>query len=130
VADAGSNGLSTFTLGDNGLLTSIDTVGTGESATCWVTGDNGYFYASNAGSGTLSTYRLGTGGELTLQPGTTATDPGTVDSATTPDGAFLYVQAGLNGDVDAFSVGSNGSLSEVGSVTVPGAAGGEGIVAI
>ena len=45
------------------------------------------------------------------------------------DGQFLYVQTGANGIVDEFHVNGNGTLTEVGSVTVPGAAGGEGIVA-
>ena len=61
--------------------------------------------------------------------GNTATDPGTVDAAATPDGRYLYVQTGLNGIVDGFRVGDDGSLSSVGSVKVPGAIGAEGIVA-
>ena len=67
-------------------------------------------------------------GQLALI-GTTATDPGTVDAAASPDGQFLYVQTGGNGIVDGYQVGRNGSLSPIGSVTVPGAVGGEGIVA-
>jgi hypothetical protein len=39
------------------------------------------------------------------------------------------VQTGGNGVVDEFNVNANGSLVELGSVRVPGAAGGEGIVA-
>ena len=38
---------------------------------------------------------------------------------------FLYVQTGRNGIVDEFSVGSNGALTLIGSVTVPGGAGGK-----
>ena len=59
--------------------------------------------------------------------GTTSTDPGTVDAAVTPRGQYLYVQTGLNGTVDEFQVGAGGSLTMVGSVTVPNAVGGEGI---
>ena len=62
--------------------------------------------------------------------GTTSTDAGTVDSATSPDGRYLYVQTGAAGIVDEFSVGNAGSLVEIGSVTVPGAAGGQGIATI
>jgi len=51
-----------------------------------------------------------------------------VDSSATPDGRFLYVQAGGTGSVDEFSV-SAGTLTEIGSVAVPGAVGGEGIAA-
>ena len=66
-------------------------------------------------------------GQLTLL-GQTTTDPGTVDSTVTPDGRFLYVQAGGDGSVDEFFVAA-GALTEIGSVTVPGAVGGEGIAA-
>ena len=86
------------------------------------------FYASNAGSGTLSGY--GDDGSGTLQPlGTTATDAGTVDATSSADGQYLYAETGANGIVDEFRVGSGGSLTAIGSVTVPGAAGAEGIAA-
>jgi hypothetical protein len=39
------------------------------------------------------------------------------------------VQTGGNGIVDEFSVAANGALTKIGAVTVPGAVGGEGIVA-
>jgi 6-phosphogluconolactonase (cycloisomerase 2 family) len=128
VADAGTNALSTFTLGSDGTVTLIDSVGTGQAATCWVALAGGTLYASNAGSANVSGYTSSASGQLTLL-GQTATDPGTVDAAATPDGAFLYVQTGGNGIVDEFSVGSGGSLTSVGSATVAGAAGGEGIAA-
>ena len=61
--------------------------------------------------------------------GNTATDAGTVDAAASSDGRYLYVQTGVKGGVDEFRVGANGSLTAIGSVVVPGAVGGEGIVA-
>ena len=67
-------------------------------------------------------------GQLTLL-GQTSTDPGTVDASASPSGRYLYVQTGGNGVVDEFAVGAGGALTAVGSVTVPGAVGGEGIVA-
>ncbi len=51
------------------------------------------------------------------------------DGAVSSDGQYLYVQAGGPGNVDAFRIGPGGSLTETGSVTVPGAIGGEGIAA-
>jgi hypothetical protein len=51
------------------------------------------------------------------------------DAAVSLDGRFLYVQAGTNGIVDEFAVNPGGSLTQIGSVTVPGAVGGEGIAA-
>ena len=52
------------------------------------------------------------------------------DAAASPRGDFLYVQTGANGIVDEYSVNGDGSLTAIGSVTVAGAVGGEGIVAI
>ena len=67
-------------------------------------------------------------GQLTLL-GDTVTDPGPVDASATTNGQFLYVQTGGNGIVDEFAVSPSGTLTEIGSVTVAGAVGGEGIVA-
>ena len=39
------------------------------------------------------------------------------------------MQAGGPGNLDAYRINPGGSLTQTGSVTVPGAAGGEGIVA-
>ena len=44
--------------------------------------------------------------------------------------SVLYVQTGAAGTVDAFAVHADGSLTAVGSVVVPDAAGAEGIVAV
>ena len=85
-------------------------------------------YVSNAGSGTVSRFESSRDGSL-IARGTTPTDGGTVDAAASPDGRYLYVQTGLEGTVDAFRIAPDGSLSGIGSVTVPHAAGGEGIVA-
>jgi DNA-binding beta-propeller fold protein YncE len=127
IAEAGTNALATFDLSATGTATLLDAVGTGESATCWVTPAGGYFFASNAGSASVSGYSDSAAGALTLV-GSTGTDPGAVDAAAAPGGRFLYVQTGGNGIVDEFTVGA-GTLTEFGSVTVPGAVGGEGIVA-
>jgi 6-phosphogluconolactonase (cycloisomerase 2 family) len=128
IADAGTNALSSFALRPDGTATLIDSVGSDQAATCWVTATDGLLFASNAGSASVSRYLGGAGGSLTLL-GQTTTDAGTVDAAATPGGRFLYVQTGGNGVVDEFRVGAGGSLSEAGSVTVPGAVGGEGIAA-
>jgi 6-phosphogluconolactonase (cycloisomerase 2 family) len=128
VSDAGTNALSTFTLSPTGTVTPIDTVLTGQSATCWVATAQGYFFASNAGSADLTTFQEQPSGQLTLLQ-ETGTDPGTVDAAASADGQDLYVQTGGTGTVDEFRVGPGGSLTPIGSTLVPGAVGGEGIVA-
>jgi 6-phosphogluconolactonase (cycloisomerase 2 family) len=129
VTEAGTNSVATFSLASNGTIAPIDAKATGQSATCWVVQANGTFYASNAGSGSLSSYQSSLTGLLT-PVGLTPTDAGSVDAAVTPDQQYLYVQAGAAGIVDAFRVNADGSLTSIGSVTVPDAVGGEGIVAI
>ena len=128
VAEAGTNSVATFALATDGSLSLLQRAGTGQAATCWVTGAGSFVYASNAASGSLSGFATAPGGSLSAL-GTTATDPGTVDSVATPDGQFLYVQAGKLGNVDGYRIGGDGSLTAIGSVTVPNAAGAEGIAA-
>jgi DNA-binding beta-propeller fold protein YncE len=124
LAEAGPNAVATFALDANGSLRPIAEAPTGQAATCWIVQVNGRLYLSNAGSGTVSVL------DSALAPiGLTATRAGTVDSAAGPDGRFLYVQTGAAGGVDAFRIAADGTLVPAGSVTVPGAAGGEGIAA-
>jgi DNA-binding beta-propeller fold protein YncE len=124
VSEAGPNAVATFTLDGRGALHPVAQAPTGQAATCWIVNVGGRLYLSNAGSGTVSIF------DGALKPvGLTATGGGTVDSAASSDGRFLYVQTGAAGGVDAFRVGSDGQLTPVGSVTVPGAVGGEGIAA-
>jgi 6-phosphogluconolactonase (cycloisomerase 2 family) len=129
VTEAGTNAVATYSLHHNGTITPLQTAATGQAATCWIVGANGQFYASNAGSGSLSRIRSGHGGALTFLDNT-STDPGSVDAAISADSHYLYVQTGANGIVDEFRINANGSLSPIGSVTVAGAIGGEGIAAI
>jgi DNA-binding beta-propeller fold protein YncE len=124
LAEAGPNVVATFSLDGRGALRAIAQAPTGQAATCWITAVDGRLYLSNAGSGSVSAFNGA------LAPiGLTATRGGTVDSTATPDGRFLYVQTGADGGVDAFRIGAGGTLAPAGSVTVPGAIGGEGIAA-
>lgn len=127
IAEAGPNALATFTINRDATLSLITRTTTGQAGTCWVTVTGDKVYGSNAGSGSVSGYIDNDGGLAAL--GNTSTDPGTVDATASPDGGFLYVQTGRNGIVDEFAIGSNGALTSIGSVTVPGGAGGEGIAA-
>ncbi len=129
VAEAGPNAVATFRLDRAGRLTELDSAPTGQAATCWIVSAGGTLYLSNAGSGTVSRFAVDRRGFLSGL-GTTAADAGTVDAAASSDGRFLYVQAGAAGIVDAYRIGAGGSLTLVGSVTVPGAVGGEGLVAL
>jgi 6-phosphogluconolactonase (cycloisomerase 2 family) len=126
VGEAGPNAVASFALHANGTLQPLDSVLTGGAATCWIVADGPVLFAGNAGSAAESSLLASPFGDLVLTA-TTTTDPGTVDAATSPDGRYLYVQTGGNGIVDEFRVGLAGTLTEVGSVTVPNAIGGQGI---
>ncbi len=126
VGEAGTNAVQSFALRANGTLVPGSTVATGGAATCWLVSDESLLFAGNAGSGTESSVVDSPFGELGLSA-TTPTDGGTVDAAVSPYGRYLYVQTGALGIVDEFQIGLAGTLTEVGSVTVPEAAGGEGI---
>jgi DNA-binding beta-propeller fold protein YncE len=128
IAEAGTNALATFTLAPGGTVSLVDAVGTGDSATCWVAPAGPFLFASSAGSASESGYSSSFGGQLSLF-GAATTDAGTVDASAAAGGRFLYVQTGGSGIVDEFAVGAGASLTEIGAVTVPGAVGGEGIVA-
>jgi hypothetical protein len=126
VAEAGTNSVATFTVGHDGKLTLISRSATGQMATCWIARDGSLFYASNAGSASVSGYAdFGSGALHAL--GNTTAGAGTVDAVASPDGRDLYVRGGAAGTVNEFAVHTDGSLTGLGSVTVPGAVGGEGI---
>jgi 6-phosphogluconolactonase (cycloisomerase 2 family) len=129
VAEAGTDSVATFALSSGGSVTQVASVATTQGATCWIVADGSTLYASNAGGPSLSSVELTPfTGALSLIA-TTTTDPGTVDAAVSPDGRFLYAQTGKYGIVDEFQIGPAGLLTEIGSVTVANAAGGEGIAA-
>ncbi|MBM9509087.1 lactonase family protein [Actinacidiphila acididurans] len=128
LAEAGPNAVETFVLHPDGTLASLGRTATGQAATCWITGTGDKLYVSNAGSANLSAFRARPDA-APVPLGTTATDPGTVDAAVSSDGRTLYAQTGGQGTVDEFAVHTDGSLTRIGSVTVPGAIGGEGIAA-
>ena len=128
IAEAGTNAVSTFQLSRGGTASLLHRTPTGQAATCWVTTAGSFLFASNAGTPSESGFTTSASGQLSLL-GNTATDPGAVDAASAAGGRFLYVQTGGNGIVDEFSVAANGALTKIGAVTVPGAVGGEGIVA-
>jgi 6-phosphogluconolactonase (cycloisomerase 2 family) len=128
IAEAGPSALATFTLNRNGTITQLDSLASGQAGLCWVAPAGSLFFTGNTGANSTSGYRTNAVGQLTLL-GATPTDPGTVDASASSNGRFLYVQTGGNGIVDEFQVNANGSLTEIGSVTVAGAAGGQGIAA-
>lgn len=135
LTEVGIGSVVSYTVNNDGTLTSLSSVPTTQKATCWIAGAGGYFYTGNAGGngtpgqGSLTGFSSTPSGALT-NLGSTPTNAGTVDAVGSPDGKFLYTQTGGAGTVDEFAVAPDGSLTAIGSVMVPDAAGGEGIVAL
>jgi 6-phosphogluconolactonase (cycloisomerase 2 family) len=127
VAAPGTNAVMSFSLAWNGTLTEIQSAATNQAATCWIVGTGRYFYTGNAGSASLTGFSDSGPGTLT-NLGNTTTDPGTIDASISRDGQYLYSETGINGIVDEFAIGSDGSLTSIGSVAIPGGYG-EGIAA-
>lgn len=119
-----ASALSSYQAGATGSLSAISpSVGTTETAACWVviTGNARFAYTSNTGSSTISGYRLTRDGELNLldADGVTATTTASpIDLALTNNSRFLYSLDSGSGTISAFRVNSNGSLTPA-----PGASG-------
>jgi 6-phosphogluconolactonase (cycloisomerase 2 family) len=112
--EASNSSVTTYRVNPNGSLASLGTVSDGESALCWISGANGYFFGSNAGSGNVSSFSESATGAPVLVNATAATaHPGTTDSVVSPDGEFFYVESGGAGTIDAFAIGSGGTLTPI-----------------
>jgi 6-phosphogluconolactonase (cycloisomerase 2 family) len=110
--EASNSSVTTYRVNANGSLSSLGTVSDGQSALCWISGARGYFFGSNAGSGNVSSFSESANGAPVLVNATAATTrAGTTDSVVSPDGEFLYVESGGAGTIDAFAIGSGGTLS-------------------
>ena len=111
--------LSSYTVSNAGSLAVISaSVGTTETAACWVviTGDGRYAYTTNTGSSSISGYRISRDGTLTLldDDGRTAeTGDGSspIDAAVSSDSEFLYALTAGTNTIVAFQVGADGSLT-------------------
>ena len=129
IVNAAFGNLSTYTVNGNGSLSLVSAgASDGQIAACWVTATRGSFYAANTGSGSLSRYTIDNNGTVALRNPLAATGiPGAIDM--TASGHFLYAQSGGSGSVKAFAVGEDGSLTPIGSWTVPDGGSQEGIAA-
>ena len=112
---------SSYVVSGSGALTTVSpSVGTTETAACWVAvSRNGHYaYVTNTGSGTVTGYAIGSDGSLTLLDADGAT--GIVGAGSSPidedfsgDGRYLYVLGAGNGSVTAFAIDADGGLSPV-----------------
>lgn len=102
-------------------------VGTTQTAACWVIiSNNGkYAYVTNAGSGSISSYRIEKDGSITLleaQAGLTGEGSSPIDMALSNNGQFLYALGAASDTISIFQVMESGGLEPLGSVSVPAGA--------
>jgi 6-phosphogluconolactonase (cycloisomerase 2 family) len=128
VAETGVSTVATFAVNADGTLTGLADTPTGQKGTCWVVSRGDQLFATNPGSASVTTLRTDAAGVASLVANA-ATDAGTVDPVVSADGRFLYVETGAAGVVDEFRIATDGTLTRIGSVTVPDAVGAEGIAA-
>ena len=99
-------------------------VGTTQTAACWVViSKNGkYAYTTNAGSGSISSYLIGKRGDLTLleaQAGLTGDGSTPIDMALSNNSQFLYALNTGTSTISAFRVRADGGLVSLGEVSSP-----------
>jgi 6-phosphogluconolactonase (cycloisomerase 2 family) len=107
-------------------------VGTTQTAACWIaiSKNDRYAYAANTGSGSISSYRIGKDGVLILLnpvAGLIGQGGAAIDLAFSSTGRYLYSLGGGINTITAFGWNRDGSLTNLGSVSVP--AGSVGLVA-
>jgi 6-phosphogluconolactonase (cycloisomerase 2 family) len=126
-----ASALSSYRLPATGPLQVVSgSVGTTETAACWVviTGDGRYAYTSNTGSGSISGYRIRNDGSLSLLNAdgvTGVTGAGPIDLALSSDDRYLYSLDSGSGTISAFRVRANGSLAALAGVSgIPAGANG------
>ncbi len=105
-------------------------VGTLQTAACWVTltPAGHYAFVTNTGSNTVSSYRVRAAGKLELVNSTAGISLemiGPIDAAVSADGKELYVLGEASGSVTPFAIGPGGTLtaSKAAIDLMPGAAG-------
>lgn len=116
---ADASAVSSYAVGADGSLAAISpSVGTTETAACWVvvTRDGRYLYTTNTGSGTVSGYRIGTDGSLTLLDAdgvTVDTGEGSApaDAAISGNGRVLHVLERGDGEIGSYAIGTDGGLT-------------------
>jgi len=113
--EAGASSMTTYRISGIGSLSDPKSASDGQGALCWIKRVGNVFFVSNTATSNLSSFSLGPNGQPILLSAVAATtNPGPTDLAAS--GRFLYAETGLNGTVDEFGIGPNGTLTPIGSV--------------
>ena len=120
----GASALSSYLVNQQVFEVISPSVGTTQTAACWVVvSKNGkYAYTTNAGSGSISSYTINKDGSITLldpQAGLTGEGSSPIDMALSNNGSYLYALGGRSSEISIFRVRSDGSLEALGKVSVP-----------
>ncbi|MEO7841312.1 MAG: beta-propeller fold lactonase family protein [Anaerolineales bacterium] len=120
----GASAMSSYALNVNTFNVISPSVGTTQTAACWVViSKNGrYAYTTNTGSGSISSYKINQDGAITLlnaQAGLTGDGSSPLDMALSNNGTYLYAIGAGSHAISIFRVRENGSLESVGEVSVP-----------
>ncbi len=131
---ADASAVSSYAFNRNTLQVVNGSVPTNQTAACWVvvTHNGKYAYTTNAGSGSVSGYTVAPDGSLALldadgRTGDTGAGSGPIDAIISRDGRNLYILNSGTHTVTTFQLESDGSLINLGDVSVP--AGSVGIAA-
>ena len=113
--EAGASSVTTYRIQASGALVDPKSQTDGQGALCWILRVGDVYFVSNTATNNLSSFRVDPLGQPVLLNAVAATtNPGPIDLATS--GGFLYAETGINGTVDEFAVGPNGTLTPIGSV--------------
>lgn len=117
--ESGTNALSSYQLGTNGILTFISpSVLNYQSASCWVSKSRHerFAYVSNTGSHTIAIYRIGSGGTLSIADiiySTFRAQGAPIDNGVSRDGRNFYALNGNQGSISVFNIRRQGRLTRI-----------------
>lgn len=130
VTEAINGALSSYQINQDGTLTSLSRVVSGQQTVCWIDSRGRYAYTSNTLSDSLSAYRVDDNGVLTvLNPDGLAVAIGAgalpIEVKISGDGKYLYAVAAGLGTIESYRINSHtGGLTKAGELHLyPGLSG-------
>ena len=123
---ANASAASSYNFSHGELQVVSSSVATTQTAACWVivTPDGKYAYTTNTGSNSVTGLKVNPNGSIELldangRTGETGDGTRPIDAIISSDGATLYVLSGGASTVTAFHIAADGSLTNLGHVSVP-----------
>jgi len=120
----GASALSSYTVAGSNLNLVSPSVGTTQTAACWVVihQSGKIAYTTNAGSSSISSYLIGHDGSLSLLDpvaGYTGAGSSPIDMAFSANGIYLYAISGGTNTISAFRATPGGALTSIDLASVP-----------